>query len=527
MNATRLFSIYGSALIALFVGLAGVSLYSLERGRWWDERIQLAHEAHSHHLRLETNLFRLLKQHGDALLIGDRDRGAGEMELSERIDQNLADIRRVIAREIEMVGQEEVEELEKLEAIEADIRQVNAAITSITSTGVPIQTEAQISRLAELLDRKIDVHLTELIESALAEELDEVEETLSAAAAFRAWSNQVIRVLLAVAALCLVLGLVSFNRQIRIPLIELKAVLSRLRPGEYHVPVALTGTREFRELGQVLGDMSRILSEREATVKRQRECLEETVQARTDELQRLIKRLEAGEESRKRLMADISHELRTPLTIILGEAEVALRISPDLSHDLSDTLACIREAAKHTNQIVDDMLTVARQEAGQLRLDLRRIDLRAVLRDAAEMFPQTVELDLPGKPASLAIDAVRIRQSFLALFQNARRYGGPGITARLRATETGFRITVEDDGPGLDASEKLHAFDRFFRGSNASGQGIEGSGLGLPVVKSIVEAHGGTVVLEDARTGGLAVHIHLPRVPAIEAVQHETDRKRA
>ena len=69
MKSTTLFSLYASALIALLFGLGLVSLYSLEKGRWWNERIQLAQEAHTLHLRLEANLFRLFKQHGDALLI--------------------------------------------------------------------------------------------------------------------------------------------------------------------------------------------------------------------------------------------------------------------------------------------------------------------------------------------------------------------------------------------------------------------------------------------------------------------------
>lgn len=527
MKSTTLFSLYASALVVLIFSLGWVSLYSLDKARWWDARIQLAQDAHSLHLRLEANVFRLFKQHGDALLIGDRDRGAGERDLAARIDQNLADLRKVIAREIEMVGEEEYEELETLEEMEADIRQVNIALATFTANGEPIQTEAQISRLADLLDRKIDIHLTELIEGALAEESEEVDETLAAAAAFRAWNQNLIYGLLSVAVVLLATGFVSFNRQIRVPLIRLMTALSHLRKADYTTPVALSGSREFRDLGDVLGDMARGLSEREATREEHRQHLEETVDARTAELQRLIDRLEAGETNRKRLMADISHELRTPLTIILGEAEVALRNIKGLSDETADALACIRDSAKHTNQIVDDMLTVARQEAGQLRLDRREVDLRTVLRDATDMFPRAIDMQLPPDPAFLSIDSVRIRQSILALFQNARRYGGPTITAALFATPTGFRITIKDDGPGLSADEKRLAFDRFFRGSNASGQGIEGSGLGLPVVRSIVEAHGGRVTLTDADKGGLAVHVDLPRQRAVPALQVAQTRKSA
>ncbi|MEM7641548.1 MAG: HAMP domain-containing sensor histidine kinase [Pseudomonadota bacterium] len=527
MRSTTLFSIYAGAIVALILGFGWVTLYSLERARWWDARIQLAQESHSLHLQLEANVFRLFKQHGDALLIGDRDRGEGERGLEARIDQNMADIRAVIAREIEMVGEEEIEELELLEQMETDIRQVNEALQTISDSGEPLETSAQVERLADLLDREIDVHLTQLIDEALAEEIEEVEETLADAAAFRTWNQGLAYGLLLLAFALLVVGFQSFSRQIRAPLIRLKDSLATLRKGDYAQPVALGGSLEFRDLGDVLGDMASSLSERESSREEQQKHLEATVEMRTAELKRLIDRLELGEENRKRLMADISHELRTPLTIILGEAEVALRNIRGLSDETSDALARIRDSARHTNQIVDDMLTVARHEAGQLRLDRRDVDLRKILTEAAAMFPQDIALDMPSEPARLSVDDVRLRQSVLALFQNARRYGGPTIAAALAATPTGFRITVEDDGPGLSADEKRSAFDRFFRGSNASGQGIEGSGLGLPVVKSIVEAHGGQVTLADADNGGLRVRIDLPRHPAIRAVRTDLPEKRA
>ena len=273
--------------------------------------------------------------------------------------------------------------------------------------------------------------------------------------------------------------------------------------------------------------MASSLSERELSREEQKKRLEETVEQRTGEQKRLIDRLELGEANRKRFMADISHELRTPLAIILGEADVALRNGRGLSDEASDALTRIRDSAKHTNQIVDDMLTVARQEAGQLRLDRREMDLRKLLEDAAGMFPQEIALDMPSEPARFSVDDVRLRQAVLALFQNAQRHGGPTIAAALVSTSDGFQVTVEDDGPGLSEDEKRSAFERFFRGSNASGQGIEGSGLGLPVVKSIVEAHGGHVALGDAVLGGLRVQIDLPRTPAVRVVKSEMTRKRA
>ena len=513
MRSSALFVIYTLCIVGLVGGLAVLTLYSLEKSRWWDARTQLAQESHALHLKLEANLYRLFKQHGDALLIGDRDGGAGEAELRARIDENLDDIRSVIAREIQLVGDEEIEELQLLDEIEGDIRSVNAAIATLTSSGEPIETFIQIERLAALLDGDIDDELDRKINAALEEEIEEVQEVLEEAAAFRNWNKRLVYIILLVAAATFLVALLSFSSQIRQPIIRLQNGVNRLRDADYSEPVYLGGSREFRDLGTVLNLMAEQLADRELSREEQKRHLEETVVARTSELQSLVDKLEIGEENRKQLMADISHELRTPLAIILGEADVTLRTAGALSDDVSDALARIRDSAKHTNQIVDDMLTVARYEAGQLRLDRKDVDLRQVIQGAVSMFPGKVNVATPKTAVPAQVDEVRLRQAVLALLQNSRRYGGPEITVELSENASAHVIAIEDDGPGLSPNEKSQAFERFFRGSNASGQGVEGSGLGLPVVKSIVEAHGGTVELLDGEMTGLRVVIELPREP--------------
>lgn len=526
MRSTTLFSIYALVVIALLSGLAGMTLYSLEKARWWDARTQLAQESYGLHQRFEANLYRLFKQQGDALLIGERDAGDARVMLQQKIAQNLADIRAVIHREIDMVGDEETEELALLDGIERDVSTVNQAIAALTASGDPVDNLIQVERLAALLDGEIDRELDRKIAAALDEEREEMSEVLADAAAFRARNAKMVYVILALTGVLLALGFMSFNSQIRRPVIRLQDAIERLRNANYTAPIALGGSREFHDLGGVLTQMGDGLAAREASREEQKRELEDTVAARTGELKRMVERLETGEENRKRLMADISHELRTPLAIILGEADVTLRTNPDLSNEVSDAFARIRDSARHTGQIVNDMLTVARQEAGQLRLDRQAVDLRKVIGDAAAIFPETVEVSLPEAPVIATVDEVRLRQAIIALLQNARRYGGPTISALLWERGNDVSIAVEDDGPGLTAVEKAQAFTRFFRGSNSSGQGNEGSGLGLPVVKSIVTAHDGEVTLADAENGGLRVTLTVPRHPKHGAPYADKDIER-
>lgn len=204
-------------------------------------------------------------------------------------------------------------------------------------------------------------------------------------------------------------------------MVALQKSIERLRMGKYAEPIELGGTREFRDLGTVLNDMSSSLGARGVSQAEQKRHHEEALAARTSELQKRIDKLETGEENRKQLMANISHELRTPLAIIFGEADVTLRTSGNLGDDVSDALARIRDSAKHTNQIVDDMLTVARFEAGPLRRDRKETDLRNFIHDAVAMFPGDVEVTGPDAQVRARVDVVRLRQSVLALLQDARR----------------------------------------------------------------------------------------------------------
>ena len=270
MRSATLFGFYAAIIVALVGGLAGLMLYSLDKSRWWDARIQLAHESYGLHLRLEADLYRLFKQHGDALLIGDRDGGEGEQVLRAAIAQNLVDIRYVIAREFQMVGDEEIEELELLDAIEADIRAVNTAIATLSASGDPIDTFVQIERLAALLDGDIDDKLDRKIEAALAEELEEMEEVITDAAMFRARNEQLVYIILVIGAATMVVGLVSFNVQIRKPISRLQGGIERLRQADYATPVYLGGSREFRDLGGILNQMGEGLAAREASRAEQR-----------------------------------------------------------------------------------------------------------------------------------------------------------------------------------------------------------------------------------------------------------------
>lgn len=239
----------------------------------------------------------------------------------------------------------------------------------------------------------------------------------------------------------------------------------------------------------------------------------------------MLDRLRIHEENRRRLLADVSHELRTPLTIIQGEADIALRGREKTPEVYREALEKSREAAKHTARLVDDLLFVARREAGEARLRLEAVDLARLLPEVIDDHRALADGRGGGITFSSAVDAApvrgdcdRIRQVAVILMDNALRYGDSRVEVALRAAPGGFAVAVADDGPGMTEEEQERAFERFFRGSNAASRYREGSGLGLPVAKAIVEAHGGQIALQSGPGEGTRVTFTLPLRPKLEAV---------
>jgi two-component system, OmpR family, sensor kinase len=514
MRLSALLSLFAMVLLVSAIAGAGLTFWVVVKSEHMENRIALARASYSEHQALQSNLYQLFKEKADALLIGDRDRSVLETEIKAQIAANLAEIQRIIAREIEVDGEEELEELQLLSALERTISDVISRYDRL----VPVDGFAPQPDLALLLDRDIDRTLSDLIEVGLAGEIEEVAETAAEAAAFRALVSRLAVIVLVAMVLTTVVVAIAYRRKVARPLADLVTGTDAYSRGDYAKPIPISGAFELRQLAITLSNMAAGIGARERDLRDQARKQETRVAERTSELQSVLTRFEQVEGSRRQMMADVSHELRTPLTIIQGEADIALRSGLTDADQCSESFSRIRDAARHSNRIVEDLLLVAREEAGQLRLDLRNVDLEASLAEAADMAQAKVEVLRLGKPAPVRVDPVRLRQCLLAVMNNALRYGGRNVRAWVERDDDGLSILVEDDGPGMSDAEKDQAFVRFFRGSGAQSTGVEGTGLGLPIVRSIMSAHQGSVELSDREGGGLVVRLRfaaaLRSVPA-------------
>jgi signal transduction histidine kinase len=231
----------------------------------------------------------------------------------------------------------------------------------------------------------------------------------------------------------------------------------------------------------------------------------------------LFARLEAAFEQVKRFTADASHELKTPLSLIRLHAE-RLAQSPRLGDaDRAEVEGQIEEIAR-LNKLVENLLLLARADAGGLPLERRWQNPAPFIRDLAE-DAQVLSEDrglsfhlAQNDEAEVNFDPVMVRHVALNILTNSLRYTPAGRAIHLSSTvvKGTWHLVIEDEGPGVPPEQIDRIFGRFMRGPRDEEFSSEGSGLGLAIARSMVEAHGGTISAENCAGGGLRVNVQLP-----------------
>jgi signal transduction histidine kinase len=269
-------------------------------------------------------------------------------------------------------------------------------------------------------------------------------------------------------------------RRMSIPLGDLIAAADRIAGGDYAVRVKEQGPAEVRSLGRVFNGMA--------------------------------SRLQANDEQRRNLLADVTHELRTPLTVIQGNVEGILDgvYEADEAH-----LKSILEETQLLSRLVEDLRTLALAESGALQLKKEPTDLAvligetiAALRGQSDAAGIKLNMDVPADAPLLNLDPERIRQVLVNLIANALRYTPRGgeICVRFKMNRPDeARIAIEDTGAGIQPEDLPHVFDRFYKTRDS-----QGLGLGLAIAKNLVQAHGGSIQAQSQPGQGTTICITLP-----------------
>jgi len=272
-------------------------------------------------------------------------------------------------------------------------------------------------------------------------------------------------------------------RHMSAPLGDLLEAAGRIAEGDYSRRVAERGPSELRALARAFNGMAA--------------------------------RLQLTEEQRRDLMADITHELRTPLTVIQGNLEGFLDgvYSPDETR-----LKSLLEETQVLARLVEDLRTLALAESGALQLKKEPTDLALLIGETVSAFRTQadaagVKIDNQAGSNALVLnlDPERIRQVLSNLIANALRYtprdGAIHVWYTTTRSDDGkyAEVTVEDTGVGIAPDVLPHIFNRFYKSRDSSG-----TGLGLPIAKHLVEAHGGTITAESQPGRGTTMRIRLP-----------------
>ncbi len=292
-------------------------------------------------------------------------------------------------------------------------------------------------------------------------------------------------------ALLLFSGLIASMRR---PLEELVDAAGRLAGGDRSARVAVGGLSETATLGSAFNEMADEL-EREASQR--------------DQLDRL----------KDDFVLTASHELRSPLTSVQGFAELLMLERDSLTPKQVETVQIILDNCNHLVRLLNDLLMLARSDAGRLTIQTRTTDLGALVEDVVRTMRaqtdasgQTLRAQVEAGLPLVEVEPDRIRQILVNLLTNAHEYSPEGASIEVMARRLGaeLEIGVSDDGPGIPQDQLERLFERFTRGDAGLTQRVGGTGLGLAISKSLVELHGGTISVDSQAGRGSTFSFRLP-----------------
>lgn len=272
-------------------------------------------------------------------------------------------------------------------------------------------------------------------------------------------------------------------RRSTLPIDEMQDASEKLAEGDYSVRVGVRGPPEIRTVTKAFNDMAA--------------------------------RLQEHEEQRRDFFVDVTHEIRTPLTVIQGNLEGML----DGVYATDDLhLQSMLHEVTHLSHLVEDLRVLSLLESGTLTLHKESTDLPTLMHETAAAFlPQAensgikINVEASDEFPLVQLDPIRIREVLVNLISNALRYVTSGGSITLGCSEISakeIQICVIDNGSGIFPEKLPHVFERFSRSPESTG-----TGLGLPIVKKLVEAHDGTISITSVLGEGTSVEIRLPAQP--------------
>lgn len=508
-----------------FVLFLGIALYwgsNQVAGHF--QRSQAAYEAFDHYERLSQEAYRHFKQRMDRLITASPTAEAGVESSKHRLYEAMQELRNTAVAESHSENrQDKSAELERVAHFTAFLDASQYRFDEVERLRQQGNNEMAVQALSKFSEQEIDGKFQPLIDAAIdaeREKAGKAKQELEDLVAHSRWIA--ILASLTAAIFSLVSGALLL-RGVKKPIEALMKGTEEIASGNLDYRISLNARDEFGYLASHFNQMAQELDLQQNKLREGRAVLEKRVAERTVELHQLNEELKRMDNERREFLADISHELRTPITVIRGEAEVTLRGQDRETEEYKDALHRIVELSMQLGKYVNDLLFLARTETANFQFEWDKLDLAELVTAAAENFEVmaaeelvSVSLDTPTEPVWVRGDKQRLRQVLFILGDNACRYSNPGghIAVALRVDGETASFSLTDQGIGIPAQDLERIFDRHFRSQNALASRDDGKGLGLPMAKSILKAHGGSITATSIENSGSTFTVTLPLLSA-------------
>lgn len=317
----------------------------------------------------------------------------------------------------------------------------------------------------------------------------------------RLWQSQVLTLLIFLPGALLVAaaGAVFLTNRAMKPIGTMRDAATSISETNLSERIPIQGKDEFAELGESFNGM-------------------------IGRLEKAFADLTSAFEQQRRFTADASHELRTPLTRMKLSTSAALEPNAT-EEDRVKALKVADEATEGMNRLVNQLLLLARADAGQLGFQRERTDLRVIVSEAIEQVVRpdavNIEVDFPDRATYADVDPEAIRRVFINLLENAYRHTAQGTVSIAIRDGDGLTATVSDTGDGIAPEHLSHLTERFYRVDSSRTAGTGGSGLGLAICQTIVEGHGGKLEIRSNPGEGTQVSMYFPE-KSLRTAKHIT-----
>ncbi len=510
-----------------FVLFLGMTLYwGSNQVALYTHRSQSAYAAFDQYQRLSQEAYRHFKQRMDWLITDSPTAEASAASSKRRLDEAMDSLRQHAVQEANgdnlETWQTKQAELERVAGLTAFLDASEYRFNEIDRLRQQGRREQAVKALTKFSEQEIDGKYQPLMDAAIASERERASQAKEKLAALVGRLQWIAILTSTLGGLFGSVSLTLLVRGLKKPIETLMQGTDEIATGNLAYRIDLANHDEFGYLAANLNQMAGKLDIQQQKLREGRALLEKKVTERTYELHQLNGELQRMDEARREFLADISHELRTPITVIRGEAEVTLRGSDRDADEYKDTLHRIVELSMQLSKYVTDLLFLARTDTShtaKLQFTWAKVDLSELVSNAFEDIQTmareqsiTVTLNAPEMPVWVRGDPQRLRQVLFILGDNACRYSNPDsqIAMQLQTDDDKAQFIIVDQGIGIPSQDLELIFDRYYRSHNARHSQDDGTGLGLPMARAILEAHGGHISVASTEGAGTVFTVSLP-----------------